>query len=285
MKRILTFATASAISAFFAVAAAQANDYNSGVVTKTPSEGFTDVEFGSGWYLRGDISYNIDGRDQAGNFSVTTPSTTQSAEVDYDDAVGVRIGAGYYVAPNVRAEVNVESLFNSSFSAVNGQAFDAIIIDGGGIAFPTTTGGIREVQADYQAATLIASANVDIGTYGAFTPYVGLGAGIARVEYNETETLTCVPFATNVSCADRVFGGPGEEVQASRTFQEADWTYAYQLTAGTAVAVDDRTSLDFSYSFTQIGDGDTLSYADGTAIDEDGVRLHQIRAGVRYEIW
>jgi len=284
MKRIVTFTTASAISALIATSVALADDYNSGVVTKSPSEGYTDVEFGSGWYLRGDISYNINGRDDAGINEVSTSGGTSSLQVDYDDAVGIRIGVGHYLTSNFRVEANLESIFSSEFGGIGLATFSAI--DTGTVPpTPTTTGGTQQIDADYQGTALIASGNLDLGRVGAFTPYVGAGLGIARLEYNETETLTCTPFNSTVSCTGFPAAGPGVEAIATRTRNTADWTYAYQLTVGTAVAVADRTSLDFSYSFTQIGDGDSLSYADGTAVDEDGVRLHQVRAGLRYDLW
>ena len=280
MKRILTLATASAISAFLVANVAQANDYNSGIVTKSPSEGYTDVEFGSGWYLRGDISYNIDGRNEAGINAIS--GVSDGIQVDYDDAVGVRVGFGHHLTSNFRVEANLESIFNSEIAGIGPTTFGAIDTTANTV---TSTGGTREIDADYQGASLIVSGNLDIGRFGAFTPYIGAGLGIAHLSYNETETLTCQPFDADISCASGPVGAPGEVAESTTTLEESAWTYAYQLTLGTAVAVGDKTSLDFSYSFTQIGDGDTLNYIDGTAIDDDGVRLHQLRAGIRYDIW
>ena len=85
MKRIVTLATASAVCALLATSVTQADDYSSGIVTKAPAETYTDVEFGSGWYLRGDISYNFDGRNQ--NERVTLPAASATLDADYDDAV------------------------------------------------------------------------------------------------------------------------------------------------------------------------------------------------------
>ena len=281
MKRIVTLATASAVCALLATSVTQADDYSSGIVTKAPAETYTDVEFGSGWYLRGDISYNFDGRNQ--NERVTLPAASATLDADYDDAVGVGVGFGSYLTSNFRVEANLASIFDSSFSGTNATTFGGIDTGAGNAV--VTTGGTREVNAEYSTATLMVSGNLDLGRFGAFTPYIGAGAGIARIEYSETETLTCTPFSTTVSCSSGPVGGPGEEVTSTSTNNEAQWTYAYQLTAGTAVALNERTSLDVSYSFTQIGDGDTINYADGTAIDQDGVRLHQVKAGVRYNLY
>lgn len=281
MKRIVTLTTASAICALFATSLAQAEDYNSGIVTKAPSEVYTDVEFGSGWYLRGDISYNFDGNNE--NEDVTLPAVGSSLQADYDDAIGVSVGFGSYLSSNFRVEANLASIFDSSFSGSSTATFGGIDTGAGNAV--VTTGGTREIEADYSAATLMVSGNLDLGRFGAFTPYIGAGAGIARIEYNETETLTCTPFSTTVACTSGPVAGVGEVATSTATNNEASWTYAYQLTAGTAVALNERTSLDVSYSFTQIGDGDTINYADGTAIDQDGVRLHQMKAGVRYNLY
>ena len=281
MKRFVLNSTVAAI-ALLSASAAFANDYNSGVVTKSPSEGFTEVEFGSGWYLRGDITYNINGRSSSGINAVEGLSS--GIQSDYDDAIGARVGFGYHVSPNTRIELNAESIFNSEFSGLGGRTFSAVETDPLSPAVATTP-GTSDIDAEYTAFDLIATAYYDLPTVGAFTPYVGAGAGIARISYNQTETLTCIPSSATVACTSFPPGTAGQTTEATRTLSEEFWTHALQLTAGAAISIDDRTSLDLSYSFTQLGSGDNLSYSDGTAIDVDGVQLHQIRAGIRYDIW
>ncbi len=282
MKRFVLNSTVAAI-ALLTASSAFANDYNSGVVTKSPSEGYTDVEFGSGWYLRGDITYNIDGRSESGINSVAGISA--GIQTDYDDAVGARVGFGYKTSANTRIEINAEAIFSSEINGIGGRTFNAVDNSDPLAPRPTTTQGTSEIDAEYTVADLIVTGYYDLPSIGSFTPYVGAGAGIARTSFQQTETLTCVPSAAEVSCASFPPGGPGETTSSTRTLSEETWTYAYQLTAGTAVAISDQTSLDLSYSYTQIGNGDTLNYSDGTAIDVDGIRLHQVRAGIRYDIW
>lgn len=282
MKRFVLNSTVAAI-ALLSATSAFANDYNSGVVTKSPSEGYTDVEFGSGWYLRGDITYNIDGRSESGINPVAGVST--GIQTDYDDAVGARVGFGYKTSANTRIEINAEAIFSSEIDGLGGRTFFATDFANPLAPVATTTNGTSLIDAEYTAADLIVTGYYDLPRFGAFTPYVGAGAGIARISYNETETLTCTPSSATIACASFPAGSAGVETTATRTLSEEAWTYAYQLTAGTAIAIDDKTSIDLSYSFTQIGDGDEIDYADGTAIDEDGVQLHQIRAGIRYDIW
>ena len=282
MKRFVLNSTVAAI-ALLSASSAFANDYNSGVVTKSPSEGYTDVEFGSGWYLRGDITYNIDGRSESGINPIAGVST--GIQTNYDDAVGARVGFGYKASPNTRIEINAEAIFSSEIDGLGGRTFNAIDFADPLAPVNTTTSGTGLIDAEYSLTDLIVTGYYDLPRFGAFTPYIGAGAGIARIRYNETETLTCQPSSSTIACTSFPPGAPGEVTTSTRTLSEEAWTYAYQLTAGTAIAVDDRTSIDLSYSYTQIGDGDEIDYADGTGIDDDGVQLHQIRAGVRYDIW
>ena len=276
MNRFLLNSTIAAIT-LLSASAALADDYNSGVVSKTPSGGYTEVEFGSGWYLRGDITYNIDGRSESGINVIA--GVSGGIQTDYDDAVGARVGFGYYVTPNSRIEINAEGLFNSDFGGLGSATFAATDLSGAAV----TAAGTREIEGSYTASNLVVNGYYDLPTLGTFTPYVGVGGGIGRINLNQTETLVCSPIV-GVSC-DFPAGGSGSEVSLTRNIDEQVWTYVYQLSLGTAIEVDDRTSLDLSYSYTGFGDGDEINYSDGTAVDTDGFRIHQIRAGLRYDIW
>lgn len=348
MKLFVLNSTVAAI-ALLSASSAFANDYNSGVVTKTPSDVFTDVEFGSGWYLRGDITYNIRGRSAATAATLETPSGSFEVDADYDDSVGVRIGAGYYVSPNFRLEANVEGIFNSSFNGIRTRGFsgsrqvnisvetlgaqpgtpgtpaivdpatgvtiipaipaippqppvfqdfpDTVFFDSNGNVTASNTGvfqaqvgntaapinGTEEIDAEYSATSFIVSGYYDLPTTGNFTPYVGAGVGVGRINYNESRTFTCVADASE-TCGFPA-GAQGEETTQTLVRNEEFWALAYQLSVGAAYRIDDNVSLDIGYSYTDYEGGDDLSYDDGTAIDDDGFAIHQVRAGIRYDIW
>ena len=241
MKRFVLNSTVAAI-ALLSASSAFANDYNSGVVTKTPSEGYTDVEFGSGWYLRGDITYNIDGRS-SNSFESVSGLNNRSVQADYDDAVGARVGFGYYAAPNFRIEASVESILSSEFNSFSGFSFagqrdvevittpatpttpavttaDTVFFDSGGNVLGTTSGaftdpttvaisGTEDFEASYSTTSLILNGYYDLPTMGNFTPYVGVGGGIGRVNFNQSRTLVCTP-AAGETCAGGSAGAPVE---------------------------------------------------------------------------
>lgn len=275
MKRFLLNSTVAAI-ALLTASSAFAGDYNSGVVSKTPSEGYTDVEFGSGWYLRGDISYNINGADN--NTSSSNSLTGTGSSFDFDDAIGVRVGFGQKLSPNTRIEVSSSSIFDSDFSSFGSARFAGTDVGGAAI---NNIDGTRDVSGSYQLFDFMLSGYYDFNPVSNITPYVGAGIGVARIDYNQNLTLECNPTAAQ-ACGT---GALGAASTVTTVIDDQSWTHAYQLTVGAAVAVDDRTSLDLSYSYTQIGDGDELNYADGAGLDNDGVQLHQVRAGIRYDIW
>lgn len=321
MKRLVLNSTV-AVFALLTAGNALANDYNSGIVTKSPGSEFTQVEFGSGWYLRGDISYNIRGESETSQTLLTTPSgETFGVEADYDDSIGARIGAGYYVSPNIRIEATAESIFNSTFSGLSSRGFagsrvvevqeanpadpanpiitpDTVFFDDSGNVTGSTAGayqrvvgnranpisGSEELQAEYSAFSLMLNGYIDLPSVGAVTPYVGGGIGYGRISYNQTRTLRCVPSGAEEACAFPP-GAAGAETEQELTRNEEYWAPGYSLTAGASYRMNDRTSLDVNYSFTDFAGGDDIVYEDGTAIADEGFQLHQVRAGIRYDIW
>lgn len=268
MKRLVSLPIMTVVATLIA-SQAFATDYNSGVVTKAPSVEYTDVEYGSGWYLRGDISYNVRGRSST---SFTTIDTNSDAGVlqaqgDYDDSVGVRVGFGNRISPNLRLEVNAEQIFDSNFDS--NQAFDLL-----------TT---QQTNLTYNARSFFINGYFDLPSVAQFTPYVGGGIGLARLSYNFTQTFTC-NTAADVPCqtpaASLAAGESSTIVRNSETWEEG-----FQLGAGIGWKLDDHWTADLGYTYTSFGSGDEIEYDDGSAIDDDGFELHQVRLGVRYDIW
>jgi len=298
------------------VSIAQASD----LVTKGGDE-FTDVEFGTGWYLRGDITYNINGRSERNSSTVTTSTgfiTEQS--FDYDDSIGARIGMGYRFNPFFRAELAAEGFLESETSIPFGSTFGGNritnVIPGttdpitGVTSASTDVGvdfgaggtviaasdpdfavgqqvapidGIRRIDSSYTASSFMLNGYADLGTAYGFTPYVGAGIGLGRINFNETVVSRCLP-GTNETCANPT-GERGQEAQATTQAETEFWTEAYALYAGLAFDIDDRTTVDVGYSYTAFGDGDEIEYDDGSAAEVEGFDIQQIRVGLRYELW
>jgi opacity protein-like surface antigen len=144
--------SAVALAGFSVASVASAADLDA--VGYEPVVEAQPVEVGSGWYLRGDLGYNISSktgltaRDQFGN------SVSESFDLDKNFVPSV--GIGYQFTDYLRADVT------GSYSKQD--------LDG----FP----------AEARIWDMMANAYVDLGNFAGFTPYLGGGLGFANVRYS-----------------------------------------------------------------------------------------------------
>jgi len=122
---------------------------------------FVPVEIGSGWYLRGDVSYN------AGDpvYDISYPGMKHHR-------FGGGIGIGYHFTDNFRTDLTVNYLGGDRF------AYDD---------------GILDVDASYKAWSGLVSGYYDIATIMGVTPYVGAGVGLTYSHSKATLTDLTVP--------------------------------------------------------------------------------------------
>ncbi|MFB2553453.1 outer membrane protein [Ciceribacter sp. sgz301302] len=122
--------------------------------------------------------------------------------------------------------------------------------------------GGSAVGIDFDAVGLMANAYADLGTVAGFTPYAGLGLGATRLDWSGMTTQ----------------GGLRSENKAS------DWRVTYALTAGVAYDVTERLTLDVNYRYSNIAGGTFLKNGLYEGKD-DGLSRHEIRAGLRFNLW
>ncbi|MEM9277991.1 MAG: outer membrane beta-barrel protein [Pseudomonadota bacterium] len=283
---ILKFTVAAA--ALLNASTVFATDYNSGVVTKTPSAVQTPVEFGSGWYLRGDISFNLEARQETSSQFINSLGATTEAE--YEDVIGYRVGFGYILNPSIRLEVAAEQTFDSEFDGSIGVNLTGLELQTvGGVTGQVPVNnifGVEVIEADYDATNIMFNGYYDLPKIGHFTPYVGAGVGLSRIEFNERRTLTCIPDSTQ-TCGPPAAGAQGARVDdvVILDTEEVTYQFAYQLSVGTAYELSENLDLDVGYSYFSTNDGAEISYSDGTAIETDAFSVHKINVGLRYELF
>ena len=132
----------------------------------------------------------------------------------------------------------------------------------------------------------------DLGSFGNFQPYVGGGIGIARVRWrDETGAITCVPVHADVATETCVAKGttdqpvPNEPVSFQGTKATGiDYQFAYSAMAGFGYRLTDNITLDANYRFLSTG-ADAINYSNGSHIGDGGFGVHQVRAGLRWELW
>ncbi|MET0600086.1 MAG: outer membrane protein [Mesorhizobium sp.] len=144
-----------------------AADYEPPIVVDQAPE-FVPVEVGSGWYLRGDVTYSF-------NESPFEAFGDIGFDVDHV-RFGGGVGVGYHFTDMVRGDVTLNFL-SSDEARFESDVFDA--------------------RLENQVWTGMANAYVDLGTYSGLTPYLGAGLGI--MYSRNTSELTGFGFIDEVT--------------------------------------------------------------------------------------
>lgn len=142
--RLLASAAALALFASTAMAA----DYDPPIYIEEAPE-MVPVEIGSGWYLRGDVSYNFE--DPLYDFE---PFDTKHRRF------GGGVGFGYHFSDNFRADLNIAYL--------------------GGDSADITT-GTDTFEASSSMWSGLVNGYFDVATIMGLTPYVGAGVGVTHL--------------------------------------------------------------------------------------------------------
>ncbi|MDF1607963.1 porin family protein [Hoeflea sp. YIM 152468] len=236
------------------------------------------VEIGTGWYLRGDLGYSLKTRGAATSYSVFNtgpPATYTDTAFDsfaLDGGASGSVGFGYNFTDYLRGDLTFDySRGNFTGTTSSGLACTAL---GGGQCASVESQNVEQYG-------FMANAYVDLGTIVGFTPYAGAGAGVTRVTWKDT-------LASCVSSGGNVCGGIGR----ARLGAES-WRFTYALMAGVSYDLSRDLKLDLGYKYSKVESGnqsgfDTttmLSGATGYQIRDNGFEKHEIRVGLRYDLW
>ncbi|MGI9353742.1 MAG: outer membrane beta-barrel protein [Rhizobiaceae bacterium] len=206
----------------------------------------------SGWYIRGDISYDFEDIDDP--YALTNvPTRFRSADIDESFNLGV--GIGYQVSEWFRVDATLEYVFGADFHGT----FDCGVC----------AGGITNETAELSKLRLLANAYADLGTFGGLTPYVGVGIGGTYLQVEDYTQDFAVP------------------PQNPRHRDEESWRFTYALHAGFSYAMTHNVTLDLGYTYANMEGGAFAGYSIDTNISQpqiydEGIENHVIRAGLRY---
>ena len=276
-KTILTLTVAAA--SLFATSTVFAGDYRSNLISKSPGGDLTPVEFGSGWYLRADLGYSIENELDV---SFTRAARFGDADASASNSYSIGLGFGYVFNDHIRSDVTIEHLNERSWSgSASGCGVD-------GLGVPYTGDCTSNDGGDFNANNLSLNGYLSLGSMGVFSPYIGAGIGVAHVEYSGTQSnLVCV-VDPGENCDLGAHSGATanpETLTGLQTFPGgSSVNITYMLTAGVDYKVDENWSVDVNYRYTDITDGEVFSTG-GDSVAFDGAQIHEIRAGLRYEIW
>ena len=232
------------------------------------------AESRSSWYLRGDISYNFNGRQESG-YDYDSGSGDLFT-FDYEDAIGISAGFGQYITDNLRWDITLEHVLEASEDGSNSVLFDGV--DENLMAYVKVDGD-EVIETSTSITNVMGNAYFDLGRFGAFTPYAGIGLGVANIRSSEKRTHICNP-TPNIYCLIPP-GGTGEQATEVVVDEERDvWVMSYGFTAGASVDIGPNTKLDFAYQYLNIGDGPKI----GGESNVDGLTTHRIKAGLRWDL-
>ena len=258
MRSVKSLVVAGAVSSLSSMAlAADMTIAPSPMYVPPPVEDF------GGWYLRGDIGFSNQ-RVKRLNNALDAANTSSSQRLGFNTAGIFGLGVGYKFNPWFRGDVTGEYRGNSNF-----DGFDLISFPGGF--------GAHTYHATKSEWLALANAYVDLGTWWGVTPFVGAGAGGARVSIaNFTDlTVTSAGGFPGLAFGDNV----------------SKWNFAWALHAGLAYRVSPNFTVELAYRYLDMGDGLTgdLRASDGTNTIVNpttfkSLTSHDLKMGVRWQL-
>jgi opacity protein-like surface antigen len=259
MNKILAFA--SLVAAF----SAQANAAD--LYQPEPAPQVVEqpvVAAASGWYLRGDVSYDITDMKGAKYFAGDNNSVTHFGEHDIDNTANLGFGVGYQVNDYFRVDKTFDYMFSANFrGSTKGRGSDFGACQ---------TSCVSTDISSFAAYSLLANAYVDIHKWGMFTPYVGFGLGGTYVRWDDLKNTSC--NANNPNDCDATVTHKGRD----------SWRFTYALMAGTSIDINCQFKADVGYRYRHVNGGSMFGFkADGGPGSDKGFDIHEVRSGVRYQ--
>ncbi|RUV99462.1 MAG: porin family protein [Mesorhizobium sp.] len=219
---------------------------------------YQPVEVGSGWYLRGDVSYLVEKSFRNEDFASPPGSFS-----DKEDPIFASIGFGYHFTDYLRADFNFGYLPGNRVSV----GYDDTLI-----VTPPATATVASATLKNYAFSGILNGYVDLGTYIGVTPYVGAGLGIVRSKYN----LSASYFTDNADPSD----------DFTQTDNKTKYSLAYTLNAGFAYQVSKNVLIDLGYQYFSAPDAEYATADSLTSYSiRKGISNHQVKLGLRYDLW
>ena len=251
------------------------------------------AELGSGWYIRGDIGINFNGRQDVsinGNPVDEDPDTIFAIN-NFTDKTHYDVGVGYRFSKFLRMDATLGRLAGTDYSTsklmyedaasafpndplavqpddanpCNGWGtFSAVDLNGNQYVYigdDFITNCIRQDNVEYDVLYGMASVYADLGKWHGFSPYVGAGIGVGRLRWREEiGAVVCVPRPAEVreeGC--QAFGvdeqaGENETYRQTGTISEGvDYRLGYSVAAGFGYDITPNTTMDVGYKYMNFG--------------------------------
>lgn len=221
-------------------------------------------DFGSGWYLRGDIGFtNQRVKEPRFNFLGAAPDSVDVVSKEFSTGGIFGLGFGYQFNRWLRADITGEYRTSSIF-----HSFE--IVNFAGTLLPEHN---RLVKSEW---VVLGNLYADLGTWYSFTPFVGVGVGTANVRLSGyTDTVIADSTGTLINANNSATAG-------------SQWNLAWALHAGLAYRITPYATIEFAYRYLNLGDGKTGPItgfdgaAEGASYELKGIDSHDLKFGVRW---
>lgn len=257
----------------------------------------TKVEFGTGWYIRGDAG-GVFEKGLLPNQALS--SNTDLSKINWS----ADLGAGYKFNNWLRGDLTLgmfgEHHGTAALGSVNCYSSINNVVDDTGnsvgvYAVPNTCTPVQ--QANLKKYLLLTNAYIDLGTWYGVTPYVGAGVGAAIIQedgtlnyYNNSDGS---PYRANLVLPVGVNSNPtylqgpalvnplvpqpvinyGNQ-NWDRAFRVTKYNFAWALMAGFGYALTDNATIDIGYRYVNMGRF--------VGVSSQSLNSQEIRIGVRY---
>ncbi|KQS84175.1 MULTISPECIES: outer membrane protein [unclassified Rhizobium] len=218
-----------------------------------------------GWYLRGDLGMS---NQRLGSLEHPLFNDVEIHDMTDDGGFGsaptAAIGVGYQFNDWLRADGFVQYRGNAEFTGADRYGHT----ENGDVVWD----GTNDYSGEKSEWLLMANAYVDIGEWYGITPYVGAGIGASRNTISHFRDV-------NVPTGGFAYADSGH-----------NWDFAWALHAGLAYKATDRLTVDFGYSYLDLGDGETggINAYDDTVSTSSmkfkDITSHDFKMGLRYSL-
>ncbi len=223
-------------------------------------------DFG-GWYLRGDIGMTNQSMKSLDNPDPNA-ALFSSVGMGFDSSMLYDLGVGYQFNNWFRMDAVGQWRGRSNFHG--SQFTDAFA----GSALVNNYSGSKS------EAVFLVSGYVDLGTWWCVTPYIGAGIGTS---YNRISGFRDDGMGDTFGVAN--------PVAVTYAADNGKWNFAWALHAGLGYRVTPNVTIDFGYSYMNLGDAVTGANSNfaGTAVAQlpwtmKNITSQDLKLGVRFEL-
>jgi opacity protein-like surface antigen len=246
----------------------------------------TSVEFGSGWYLRGDIGYSVHSGSRGTYYSSAYGDDTDYASESLGGNESYSIGAGYIFNNMLRGDITLEHNEGVTWEGRSKSA-DCGTVPGD---------CLFEAEAELKRTSIMANGYYTVGNFAGFRPYVGGGIGISDVSWNDYGFQQLCQVDPGEDCDFGTHSGVGTDREtyygpAGTVSTNNGIALTYALAAGLDYRINKNWVVDMGYKWTHISDNIMIKEdADGPGVPGgdssfNAIDLHEVKIGLRYEIW